>query len=319
MSKKPHKSRLRRIIIFLVIAFVLIEIFVYFNEKGKTNSQNQADQSPQNQPASFGVPVDIVKAIDNAKTIEQVKNVIQPSLSKYGLTLYINESPVSHLYPKVTTLTSLTENDLEDVKNYALLFYYEWHKYPVNWVTRSKLIGVLFVKRIQFKNGYYKSTENSLEDLAAMWDIKHNYMVYTIGPSGNYNNDFLRETLHHEYFHYQIFEHFGNMTYEFPQWIACNDKNFSYKGRGDLAVEDPNFQYIDHNTPGFVDSYAPYALEEDMAETYGYIMTDQLYKKLLTWLPEDSILNCKATFLKTLIHQMDPEIDEGYFGKIHQQ
>lgn len=42
-----------------------------------------------------------------------------------------------------------------------------------------------------------------------------------------------------------------------------------------------------------------------------------LNKKLLTWLPKDSVLNCKVTYLKKLLGQMDPTMDDNYFVKIH--
>lgn len=308
VSTKSHK-----LLYFILIAIVSAVVFAVIFLITRSSLNSKENPKDQNQVSSFGVPADIIKSINDAKTIDEVKAILQSSLSNYNLILYINESPASHIYLKNNSrITNITETDLADLKEYSLMFYYEWNKYPPGWVTGSQLKGILFVKGFQWYNGYTKNWE----DRQTIWDIKQNYMVYSIIPDRVYNNDSNREEIHHEFFHYEIGKRFGSTTYESPQWLACNESSFRYGGGGSEAYSNPNWQSIEH-PQGFVTNYASLGVDEDMAETYAYLMTDQLYKKLLAWLPQDSVLNCKVTYLKGLLNQLEPEMDDDYFVKIH--
>ncbi len=300
MSKNQSRSR-RPIVVLIAVAIVIFLIVV----GASLNNKNQTNQNQAQEP-SYGVPADIKKAVRNAKTVEQVKEAIVPSLGKYGLTLDLNNAPFKQDFAK---WDNITEIDLADLKNFALMFYYEWNKYPIHWVTGSKLIGIIFVKNLQaYGYGYGQPLE-----LAAL--PTNNYMLYSLPHV--IATDYTRETFHHEFFHANIFRRKGTAS-AFPRWLACNDDDFQY-GSGGIGAyrNNPNI-YSDFPTKGFVSGYAESVIEEDMAETYADLMTDRSNTQLQLHLPQDSILFCKVTYLKELIYQLEPEMNDEYFVRIHQ-
>lgn len=293
ISPKSHK-----LLYFVLIVVAIAVVIMFLITTSSPKSENQAPSS--------GVPANIIKAVNDANTIEGVKEAIAPSLGKNGLTLDLNNAPFKQDFAK---WENITESDLADLKNIALMFYYEWNKYPAHWVTGSKLTGIIFVKNLQvYGYGYGQPLE-----IAAL--PTNNYMLYSISDVNS--TDYTRATFHHEFFHVVIFRRKGTAS-EFPRWLACNDNSFHYGAGGfDAYRNNPNNPISHFPTKGFVSQYAESAIEEDMAETYAYLMTDWHNTQLQLHLPQDSILNCKVTYLKELIHQLEPEMNDDYFMKIH--
>jgi len=93
---------------------------------------------------------------------------------------------------------------------------------------------------------------------------------------------------------------------------------FSY-GAGGASAYQPGYSGPsgEHVVPGFVTGYATTAIEEDMAETYAYLMTTTYYHHLQTWQVSDVILANKVNYLIQFISKISPEMSADYFNAIN--
>ena len=104
--------------------------------------------------------------------------------------------------------------------------------------------------------------------------------------------DYLRVVMHHEFYH-NIEEYlYGSSYYKDPAWDALNDAAFEY-GSGGAAC----YTSMPVLQPGFVSAYAMCGLEEDKAETFGYLMTDKNKAEIEDMMQTDPILKNKIDYM----------------------
>lgn len=236
--------------------------------------------------------------IKEAKNIDEAKNHLQQFLNEYNMTVQLSNLKQAG-YAKISPLDSL---DLNKLITYSLLFINEWKKYPVDWIKNSHIAGIVLVKNLTVNDNFR----------AAMPDSESR-LLYLVTSS---NTNYAQGVLHHEFYHLIEYNYFGSFYYNDPTWNSFNDPSFKYYGSGQDAYTDNSYIEKDHPVKGFVSSYALYAIEEDKAETYSYVMRSNYYRKLLEWIKTDEILAKKINYLKQFMKDHSLEIDEDYFMKI---
>jgi len=68
---------------------------------------------------------------------------------------------------------------------------------------------------------------------------------------------------------------------------------------------------------GFVSGYATSAIEEDMAELYGYLMETNYYRLLKTWIASDSYLAAKVAYYERFLCNRSAAMCGDYFDVIN--
>jgi len=227
----------------------------------------------------------------------------------YSIEIYTGDFVASDYAKQYCTWKNLSEEDGRALDKYANILIEEWSKYPTSWVKKSKLKGIALVKKLSVVSQYR----------AAMPDAYGEVLYLDIEYLGSSGENYIREVIHHEYYHMLEEHYFGDFYYKDPKWQALNPAEYPYVStQGANAYTDGQYKVKDHPVSGFVSAYSRYALEEDKAEVYSYIMATHRYKQVQEWVKEDSYLKNKVQYIKDFIAKNCPEMDDKWFEKIHQ-
>ncbi|MCU0438333.1 MAG: putative zinc-binding metallopeptidase [Raineya sp.] len=234
---------------------------------------------------------------------------LQKTLGKaYNIEIYTGNFVASDYAKKYCTWKNLSEEDGNALDGYTNLLIEEWQKYPVEWVKKSKLKAIALVKKLSVVSQYR----------AAMPDAYGEVLYLDIEYLGMKGFKYAREVIHHEFYHMIEENYFGDFYYKDPQWMALNPAEYPYvASQGADAYTDGKYAEKDHPVAGFVSAYSRYALEEDKAEVYSYIMATHRYEQVKEWIKEDAYLNKKVKYMQDFIAKHCPEMDQKWFDKIH--
>lgn len=301
----------------LVIVFVLASAGMGMYVLSRQNQQTQIAQesqpelptptspratNPDEQPLRFA-ELDVLEDINNAVHINEVSRALVDFFDQYGLDYYAHNIAYSDYVNQYANIKEITVNDLVAYKNLAAILVDEWAKYPQSWIDSSGVVGVSIVKQI--------SVEGQIR--AAMPDVDGDVVYYAI----DYDLEYMETVIHHEYNHLVEFNIFDVYDRSDPEWTSCHPDSFSYKGGGVLAYDDPEYSEQLHPQTGFVSVYATYAIEEDKAELFSYLMDDELYPQLVEWASTDSCLREKVSEYQDFIDDYSPEMSGNYFERIN--
>ena len=246
-------------------------------------------------------------SLRSATTLAQAQAALQQFGNQYHLTIQIAPFTPSSYVKNFDTFSYLSESDVPNLKNLGLAFIDEWAKYPFDFVAASQNKNIAFVKDLAVGGQYRAATPDPFGQT----------MYYDTNLSQDMN--YMRLVIHHEYNHFIIFNKYGSYNPSDPTWTAQNPNGFSYYGSGSQAYGNtagPN-PYTLHPLSGFVTGYAEYAIEEDKAETYAYIMTTTPYKNLKSWIASDPKLAQKVAQVKQMMSSMSPAMSGSYFDSIN--
>lgn len=241
-----------------------------------------------------------------ADSITEISKNTRPFAEKYNLNLYFTEFKASDYAKRWAKWTTPDNDDIDKLNRYMKLFTGEWSKYPVEWVKKSNLKGIAFVKTLMV-NGQQRYAMPDAYGETLYYDITYN----------STDEIYERSSLHHEYYHMIEENYFGDMYYKDEIWASFNPPGFKYKSSGYDAYNDTDYTSKDHPTKGFVTYYSLYGLEEDKAETYSYIMTTEKYHQIIEWTKEDDILAKKVEYMKSFIEKHCSEMNDEYWNNIH--
>lgn len=301
----------------LVLAGVLA--FAYAQDRRTNNDRNNATQQTQEQQqeaAEALKPIDTpngrryasVQAaadIDSAKTLGEAHATLQAFLDQYDLSLHTTKIEPSEYVQEHDSFQTLEESDLAAFKAYAKIFIDEWAKYPSDWIEGSNLKHIMIVKKLAVGDTERAATPDPVGD-AVYYDIGYGADLYA------------REVIHHEFNHQVEYEHFNSYARQDPAWLALNPSGFTYNPRGGVAAyHEDGFSNDAHPEAGFVNRYAMYAIEEDKAEVYAYLMTREYYHDLRNWIKTDDKLAQKVQLYKDFMKRVSPEMDDDYFSAIN--
>lgn len=247
-------------------------------------------------------------------TVKDVQSGLQNFMArnKYPVKILVGEFKASGYAKEYAKWENLSDDDAALFEKYAKIFMDEWGKYPLDFVKKTKLKAFAFVKKMEVM-GQLKG---------AMPDTEAHVMYLGIDDPWDYDDPdtTLRYTLHHEYSHLIDDVIYGDTEYQDPKWLAFNPQGFKYVGSGDDAYqsdEAADKANEEHPQSGFVTGYAMFAIEEDRAETFSWLMTTPYYKKVMEWVKGDTLLAKKVNYMKAFIRKMSPSMNDAYFKKIH--
>lgn len=244
-----------------------------------------------------------ITSLNAATSITQAQQSLQVFANQYNLSIEITPFTGSSYANTYSTWSFLVESDLASLKSYGAAFIDEWAKYPLSWVSSSHVARIAIVKDYAVE-GQFR---------AAGPDPVGQTMYYDIGYG---NQIYAREVIHHEFDHLLEYYYFGSYNHNDPTWQSYNTAGFAY-GNGGSSAYGGSKAYLQHPQAGFVTGYATYAIEEDKAELYAYLMTGSYYHDLKSWIASDSHLSDKVAYYKQFILSHAPEMTDSYFDSIN--
>jgi hypothetical protein len=214
----------------------------------------------------------------------------------------------------------------EEASWYIPLFVEEFELYPRLFVENTKL------KRIVLCGELFRSQKLNpvAKRFAARTRPDRNPLTFEHQPCGGVpagksgilyfsvtwgrdSPDYVRELIHHEFYHcvqWQQFGHSGD-----PEWAALNSPDFVY-GPGGLAVNfgsDPTFWVMPAEEwgNGFLNQYSMRAPEEDQAEIFAHLLTKPA--RVEARLRADDILRRKVERMKETLRLFCCDMGEEYW------
>ena len=259
-----------RLFLFLVFfqSFSLLACASTQAGSGVTDSFRDECPLAKNYPSLFQSDFDL----------SAVKQVIEARLGKLGLTVSYQGFGAAEF--------SNTAEDLLRLERLASIVIPSLEKYPKAWFQKVDLKKISLVKDLHVAGQVRK----------AMPDPVNSTLYYSD------NNDLLclagmEERVHHEFYHFIEYRFHGDMYYKDPDWMKFSPINFQYGAGGAAAYGIPGWQNLGHPEMSLVSAYAGFAVEEDKAEVFAWMMTEGYAARLAGWLSHDASLEDKHSFL----------------------
>lgn len=255
----------------------------------------------------FGILVFLmsVNAFATDHKIDTIKE-IKALQEMYNISILTTEFSASDYAKRWSTWENIDNSDYQTLKKFMLVFFEEWTKYPLMWIEKNELKGIAFVQKLNVVG----------QNRFAMPDAYGEVLYYDIDYL-KYGERYVRDCIHHEFYHMIEEANYRDMYYKDPKWMVMNPEGFAYGKGGSSAYNSDEYVAKEHPYEGFVSAYATYGLEEDKAEVYSYLFSTESYQFLIDWIKTDRVLLKKVNYLKSFISSIVPEMDEAYYSKIH--
>lgn len=142
--------------------------------------------------------------------------------------------------------------------------------------------------------------------------------LYMSGTFGRDDRDYVRKSIHHEFYHCVQRCQFGR--YGDGGWAALNRPDFVY-GPGGLRVNEGTDQTFwvmpaEEWGNGFLNQYSMSAPEEDQAEVFAHLMTEPA--RIEARLASDDILRSKVERLKVSLEAFCPDADAEFWREVEE-
>ncbi len=183
---------------------------------------------------------------------------------------------------------------------YAPLLSEEFFFYPREFVGRTGLRRIVLAEDLAFGK----------EARAAIPEFWSSTLYLDVAIARR-PPPYLRRTLHHDFLHIVDYRDDGSV-YADPDWADLNSPEFAYRRRRPRLFED--LGALARNAPGFLTAYATFAVEEDKAELFSWMMTEP-------WVVEeragrDRILSLKVRLLRAQLRRFSPDLDRAFWERI---
>jgi len=195
------------------------------------------------------------------------------------------------------------KRDQKKLNSFLKMFEHEFSKYPPEFVKKTRLKQVVFVKSMKLGTAKRWAIPDYFKETL--------YYDFTIRSTAEYP----RRMVHHEYYNMIEQQINGNGYFKDPKWAKFNEKGFKY-GRGGASNRKPSNSLFNHPQPGFVNSYAMSGLEEDKAEIWAVLFVTENWNTVKPWLDDDEILRKKVEYTERFAKQVCREMGEGYWEAI---
>lgn len=189
----------------------------------------------------------------------------------------------------------------DEIDRYADLFIPEFSLYPPSLIRQSGLVRVVLCKDLSF-DGQLRG---------AIPDFEHETLYLDV-LRGGYSRLYLREILHHEFFHIIDYGDDGSV-YEDAQWAALNPPGFKYGTGGKDAQQRADAGVLTDKYPGFLNYYSTTGVEEDKAELFANMIVNSQYVSRRA--KTDRVLRAKVQTLRRMLADFCPEIDESFWAR----
>lgn len=182
----------------------------------------------------------------------------------------------------------LSADDFIELSRYMELFRTEFNKYPVEFVKKTRLERIAFVKNLSNQN----------VKVSALPDALTKTLYFDI-YQGNYDKVYEKRVIHHEYYHMIEYALHGTYYYRDPNWISFNRKGFTYgSGGSSPSCQKYGTGALIHPQIGFINNYSTCGIEEDRADIFGTLLTDEERDLVFRFALSDSILSNKINYMR---------------------
>lgn len=249
----------------------------------------------------FIVLVSTTQAFSSRK--EKIGSIISEIESKYPVKLSYKNIPKATW--KEIKYTTASKSDYNRLFKYLKLFQEEFNKYPKEFIKKTKLKRVVFVKNLSCAGQFRAAVPDYYKEIL--------FYDFAYGPC---NTIYHRHVIHHEFYH-MIEEQFnGNPRWKDPKWAKFNDKNFKYGKGGATVYGKPGMYPLTHPQKGFTGLYSMSTLQEDKAEIYASLFIESENRKIAKWIEEDDILKKKVNYMKTFLFNVCKDMDAEYWKEL---
>lgn len=240
---------------------------------------------------------------DLIRVRENIDSIVSEIEGKYSIRISYNKSPKWTW--GIVGYKKATASDSYRLLTFLKIFREEFDKYPPDFIARTKLKHVAFVKELSFLGQRRNAVPDYLREI-----------LYYDYAKASLNSVYQRHVIHHEFYHMIEEEINGNVYWKDPEWMEFNEKNFKY-GRGGHKVQSNNKMYnMVHPKKGFVNLYSMSGLEEDKADIYASLFVGVEHEMLLGWIKDDDILREKVAYMKQFLYNCCKVIDEDYWKSL---
>jgi hypothetical protein len=266
-----------------------LALIIAFSSQGcRLGIKSVSSKSPGNEsPPSAAKPRNQVLSTD--------KSLDSTLSEKYGIKMISENIPASTWAE--LTYKNLQKND-SFLPKYLSFFDNEFNKYSKDFVKITNLKTVAFVKNLAVDG----------QERAAAPDYYKEILFLDI-YLGNYDEQYQRHVIHHEFYHMIEEQLNGDAYYKDPVWASFNPAGFSY-GNGGKYERGENAYPVTHPQTGFINIYSASALEEDKAEIYAALFTEGQDKLMKKWIKEgDTVLGKKVNYMKEFLKENKQNVE----------
>jgi hypothetical protein len=140
--------------------------------------------------------------------------------------------------------------------------------------------------------------------------------LYLDAERSEYNRDYQRRVIHHEFFHIIDYKDDG-LLYEDKGWASLNPAGFTYGSGGVNAQGLSTSSLLTDRFPGFLNHYSTTGVEEDKAEVFANLIARNQY--VLKKAERDPVIKAKIAQMKTLLRMFCPEMNESFWTRISER
>jgi hypothetical protein len=218
---------------------------------------------------------------------------------KYGVELVSGD----HTYPVATYhgLIRATNAQKVDVDRYREILAQEFMLYPREFVHRSRLERIVLCSGLSFDG----------QNRSAVPDLEHNTLYLDV-IAGNFNLDYQRRAIHHDFFHMIDYQDDGQL-YADEQWTKLNPPGFRY-GSGGVRMQGDPRSSVQWNEPGFLNRYSTSGVEEDKAEIFAHMMTN--CASVEERAAADKVIHTKMAAMKALLAKFSPDLNVDFWSEL---
>jgi hypothetical protein len=199
----------------------------------------------------------------------------------------------------------------ENIESYWPLFGAEWNLYPTELVEKTKLQRIILCEGLAFENSQgEQQLRTALPDLGYTSEYRHLYLDVA---RGRHSELYVREVIHHEYFHIIHWCTAPNLDDKDEEWTALNHATFTYGTGGEDQQGNPDASVIIEDVPGFLTPYAMSGLKEDKAEIFAYMVVARQYMEERA--TKDEIIKKKMQKMKERLQAFCPELNVRFWNQ----
>jgi hypothetical protein len=234
---------------------------------------------------------------DLGASVRELPDVLAAS----GLHVYAVTSELNKMVAGQPILGKVADD--AKVAAYTRLLQDEYAQYPPAFFRNTGLKDIVICADLAYGE----------QKREASYDVEGGRLYFDARLGGEYEH-FLRETMHHEYFHFVDLGP-GMKNVSRFNWPDLNAPEFSY-GTGGENMRNSDAGVLRSDLPGFLTQYATASEDEDRAETFSHLWADPAFVK--TRVAVDPVLESKVERIKAVVAEIVPEMDETFWSMVSQ-
>jgi len=249
------------------------------------------------------------QAKSNRETLSpELRSQVEQLERDYGIE-FVLDNPGFPIEAQDNRVVRGDSASLSQLQKYLPMFIEEWRLYPSSVMRRAQLTRVIITDDLNvsgygFVSGFCDSKNRA---------IFYNFFTFRLDEFEFYEkwmSVFLRVEIHHELFHF-LDHRMRQDIYSDSTWEALNSPEFRYKESVYYSDEPAN---VTSYFGGFISPYSRASIPEDKAEIFSRMILN--LHEMECRGKDDAILAKKIDYLKKVLKEFSPEMDNRFWNKI---